>query len=185
MADLMEQRGPDSISNRQIAERAGVTEITIHRHFPSREALLSALWDRRNSMEGVKGGFPDTLDGIVDRLDALFASFDQTPAHIQATLTTPQGRTLRAARDADRRAAFLQAVEEAPGLSGEEKIAAASVLQLLYSAYAWLSMREQWGMTGEQSAKASAWAARTLIAELKNPSRAPLSARLSRKTKNP
>ncbi|MBE1526841.1 AcrR family transcriptional regulator [Sphingopyxis sp. OAS728] len=183
MADLMEECGPEAVSNRQLAERAGVTEITIYRHFESRGALLAALWDRRNRIEGVKGGFPETLDGIVGRLDELFASFDQTPAHIQATLTTPQGRTLRASRDADRRAAFLKAVDEAPGLDGEEKLAAASVLQLLYSAYAWLSMREQWGMTAEQSAKAAAWAARTLIADLKNPSRVPASAGLSRKTK--
>lgn len=182
MADLMEELGPDGISNRQIAERAGVTEITIYRHFSSREDLLSALWNRRNAKEGVVGGFPSSLDEIGDRLAPLFASFDQTPAHIQATLTTPEGRALRAARDEDRRAAFLQAVGEVQGLSEEEKRAAASVLQFLYSGYAWLSMREQWGMTGEDAAEAAAWAARTLIADLKNTDRVPLTARRTRRT---
>ncbi len=182
MADLMEEHGPDAISNRQIAERAGLTEITIYRHFSSREVLLSALWNRRNANEGVAGGFPAALDEITDRLPLLYASFDQTPAHIQATLTTPEGRVLRASRDEDRRAAFLQAVDELPGLNEEEKRAAAGILQLLYSGYAWLSMREQWGMGGQEAAEAAAWAARTLIADLKNPSRVPTSARPARKT---
>lgn len=182
MADLMEEHGPDAISNRQIAERAGLTEITIYRHFSSREVLLSALWNRRNANEGVAGGFPAALAEITERLPLLYASFDQTPAHIQATLTTPEGRVLRASRDEDRRAAFLQAVDELPGLNEDEKRAAAGILQLLYSGYAWLSMREQWGMGGQEAAEAAAWAARTLIADLKNPNRVPTSARPARKT---
>jgi AcrR family transcriptional regulator len=167
MSELMEECGPESISNRQIAERAGVTEITIYRHFPSREALLSALWQRVNTVQGIHGGFPETLSAIVDQLEPLFSSFDQTPAHIRATLTTPQGRAMRAARDEDRRAAFLKAVEELEGLTEQQRRSAAGMLQLIYSAYTWLSLREQWGMTGEQAAQAAAWAAQTLIADLK------------------
>jgi AcrR family transcriptional regulator len=184
MSELMEECGPDSISNRQIAERAGVTEITVYRHFPSREALLSALWQRVNAAQGVRGGFPDTLEAIVDQLEPLFDSFDQTPAHIQATLTTPQGRAMRAARDEDRRAAFLKAVEALPDLGEEERRSAAAMLQLIYSAYTWLSLREQWGMTGQQAAQAAAWAARTLIADLNNPQREPISAPASTKGKS-
>jgi AcrR family transcriptional regulator len=180
LAELIEECGPDAISNRQIAERAGVTEITVYRHFPSREALLSALWQKTNTDRGVRGGFPETLDGIVERLDPLFRSFDQTPAHIQATLTTPQGRALRASRNEDRRAAFLKAVDEAPGLSEDDRRAAAGVLQLLYSAYAWLSLREQWDMTGEEAAEAVGWAARALINDLKDPNHVPIKGRLNR-----
>jgi AcrR family transcriptional regulator len=183
-AELIEECGPEAISNRQIAERAGVTEITIYRHFPSRDELLSTLWQKTNAEQGVRGGFPDTLDGIVGQMEALFRSFDQTPAHIQSTLTTPQGRAMRASRDEDRRAAFLKAVEEAPDLGEEDRLAAAGVLQLLYSAYAWLSLREQWGMDGEQAAAATAWAARTLIDDLKNPDRVPVAARQPRKAKH-
>jgi AcrR family transcriptional regulator len=183
MAELIEEFGPEAISNRQISERAGVTEITVYRHFPSRDALLSALWEKTNAQQGVRGGFPETLDGIVERFDALFRSFDETPAHIQSVLTTPQGRALRAAGDEDRRAAFLKAVDEAQGLSEDDRHAAAGVLQLLYSAYTWLSLREQWGMTGEQAAVAASWAARTLINDLKDPNRAPIMETPARKTK--
>lgn len=179
--ELIEECGPEAISNRQIAERAGVTEITVYRHFSSREALLSALWDKANAEQGVRGGFPETLDGILERLDPLFCSFDETPAHILSTLTTSQGRALRAARNEDRRAAFLKAVDEVPGLSEHDRRAAAGVLQLLYSAYAWLSLREQWDMTGAQAAVAASWAARTLIDDLKYPSRGPSAERLARK----
>lgn len=185
MGELIEEFGPEAISNRQIAERAGVTEITVYRHFPSRDVLLSALWQKNNAEQGVRGGFPETLDGIVTQLDALFRSFDETPAHVQSVLTTQQGRALRASRNEDRRAAFLQAVSEVPGLSKDDQRAAAGVLQLLYSAYAWLSLREQWDMTGEEAAAATSWAARTLINDLKNSDRGLTKGHPARKTKQP
>jgi TetR/AcrR family transcriptional regulator, repressor for neighboring sulfatase len=41
-ADLFAERGPDSVSIREIAEAAGVNHALIHRHFGSKEALLKA-----------------------------------------------------------------------------------------------------------------------------------------------
>lgn len=183
MGHLIEEYGPEAISNRQIATRAGVTEITVYRHFPTRDELLSAIWQKNNVQQGVRGGFPETLDKIVEQFDALFRSFDETPAHVQSVLTTQQGRALRASLNEDRRSAFLKAVSEVPGLTEEQRRSAAGVLQLLYSAYAWLSLREQWDMTGAEAAAAASWAARTLINDLKDPNRARIKGAPARKTK--
>jgi len=168
VADLIEEVGPEGLSNRLIAERAGMTEMTVYRHFPSREELLSAAWRRANEQRGVHGGFPSSLDEIVGRMAPLFDSFDQAPAHISATITTPHGRTMRASQDEARREAFLSALAEIDGLDERQRRAAAGVLQLLYSAHAWLSLREHWGMTGREAAEASSWAAKTLIDNLRN-----------------
>jgi len=180
VAQLVEEHGPEALSNRLIAERAGVTEITVYRHFPSRDELLTASWRRANEAQGVRGGFPETLDGIIEGLAPLYQSFDKTPAHIQATITTPQGRAMRATQDEERRAAFLKAVDEIGDLDDAERRSAAAILQLLYSAHAWLSLREQWGMTGAEAAEATAWAARTLIDDLKQRT-TPAAARTPRK----
>jgi AcrR family transcriptional regulator len=176
-AELEARGGLDGVSNRLIAERAGVTEITVYRHFPSRDALLAAMWTRLNTERGVRGGFPDRLDEVEDRLTALFTSFDDTPAHITATVTTPQGREMRASQDEARRAAWLSALKaDFPDLSDTDRARAAGVLQLMNSAYAWLSLREQWGMDGPEAATAARWAVRALINDLKSRGDAPLDA---------
>lgn len=178
-AELEERGGLDGVSNRLIAERAGVTEITVYRHFASRDALLAAMWTRINAERGVRGGFPDHIDEVEDRVTALYTSFDTTPAHILATITTPQGREMRASQDEARRTAWLAAVKaDLPDLSDIDSARVAGILQLLNSAYAWLSLREQWRMDGAEAATAARWAARTLINDLKTRGATPLDAPL-------
>lgn len=168
--------GAEHVSNKAIAERAGVTEMTLYRHFPGREPLLEAVWLRMNAMRGVKGGFPERVEDIVDRLGDLFASFDAAPSHVQSVLTTASGRELRASRDAARREAFLTVLHDAfPALRQEDREHAAAMLQLIYSAYTWLSLREQWGLDGTRAAEAARWAARTLLDDLGRRGNLPLS----------
>ena len=45
-AELFAERGPGAVSSREIAARAGVNYGLIHRHFGSREALVSAIMTR-------------------------------------------------------------------------------------------------------------------------------------------
>lgn len=164
----------EGCSNREIAERAGVKEITVYRHFPSRDALLAAMWRWRNDRRGVSAGFPTTERDIAGKLPALFASFDAEPEYILATLTTASGRRMRASLDETRRQAFLDALADTGTLSDQDRRKAAAVLQLLYSAYAWASLREQWGLSGEPAADAVGWAVETLIDDLKRRGDAPL-----------
>jgi AcrR family transcriptional regulator len=174
-AELLEREGGPAVTNRRIAELADITEMTVYRHFPSRSALDEALWRHMNESRGVAGGFPDRLDEIAPRLARLFASFDAAPAHILSTITTPVGREMRASQDEVRRIAFLTAVEEgAPNLAPDDRRRAAAVLQLLYSAYPWLSLREQWNLNGEDAAQAVAWAVDTLVKDLRSRGDAPL-----------
>ena len=173
---IEELGGAEQVSNKAIAERAGVTEMTLYRHFPRREPLLEAVWMRMNTARGVKGGFPEHIDDIVGRLGELFASFDAAPSHIQSVLTTAAGRELRASRDGARRDAFLGVLRDAfPALGQEDRIQAAAMLQLIYSAYTWLSLRDQWGLSGERAADAARWAARTLLDDLARRGDLPLS----------
>lgn len=174
-AGVLESEGPSGLSNRKIAEAAGVTEMTVYRHFPSRAVLDEALWKRGNELQGVAGGFPDRLEDIAGRLKPLYASFDQAPGHILGIMTTDSGRKMRASQDDARRLAFETAVAQgAPDLSPADRTRAAAVLQCLYSAYPWLSLREQWGLDGPDASDAVAWAVRTLIKDLQTRGGAPL-----------
>jgi AcrR family transcriptional regulator len=168
MTAILEADGRiETATNRAVAERAGVTEITVYRHFPNREALLKGLWERLNRLEGVKAGLPETKAQLRDKIAPLFSSFDAAPAQIIARVTTAEGRRMRESLDPERREAFLAVVAEAgPALPEGERAKAAAVLQLLYSAYGWLSLREQWGLTGGPAADAVGWAVDALLNDL-------------------
>lgn len=162
-----ERGGAEEITFRAVAERAGVTEMTVYRHFPTREDLLQGLWRRMNARMG-DVGMPETEAELLNQHDALFNGFDRIAPQIVAAITTPQGREMRAALNKKRRKAFVGIVEEAaPHLSASEKTQAAAVLQLLHSAYAWDSLREQWGMTGKGAAKTTRWAIELILDQLR------------------
>jgi AcrR family transcriptional regulator len=176
MADILAEDGRiEAATNRAVAARAGVTEITVYRHFPNREALLRGLWEHLNRRNGATIGMPQSEAEIVGKVGALFATFDAAPAHILASLTTEHGREMRSSLDELRRTAFLDALEDAAkALAPEDRAKAAGVIQLLYSAYAWLSLREQWGLVGQDAADAAGWAIETLIADLRARGSAPI-----------
>lgn len=165
-AQLLDE-GVAEPTNKAVAERAGVTQVTLYRHFPSRQLLLQGVWSHLNAKAGVAGGMPADIDDLRARIRPLFDSFDAAPGEITARLTTPQGRLARASLDEERRLAFTTLVESAaPDLPPGEQLKAAAMLQLLYSAYSWLSLREQWNLTGEPAADAVGWAVDALLKDL-------------------
>jgi len=176
MADILAEDGRiEAATNRAVAQRAGVTEVTVYRHFPSRELLLRGLWEHLNRRNGANIGMPESEAEILEKVGPLFATFDAAPAHITAAITTEHGREMRGSLDELRRAAFLDALAEATdGLSPGDRAKAAGVIQLLYSAYAWLSLREQWNVQGQDAADAVGWAIETLLADLRARGSAPI-----------
>lgn len=172
LTDLLDEvGGADSITFKAVAARAGVTEMTVYRHFPTRDALLHGLWEGLNRAMGPDLRLPETVAGLREQHLALFRGFDRIPAQILASLTTTQGREMRASLDRRRRKAFLAIVDEhAPGLTGERRRGAAGVLQLLHSAYAWLSLREHWGLSGAAAGRATLRAIDCILRDLKESS---------------
>ena len=59
MAELYERDG-EAATVRAVAERAGVREITVYRHFPNRDELMKGLWAWLNRKHGVTVGMPET-----------------------------------------------------------------------------------------------------------------------------
>lgn len=169
LLELLDEMGAvDSISFKAVAERASVTQMTVYRHFPTREALLGGLWQRLNREMGPDIGLPQSTAELLAQHARLFDGFDHIAARIVASLTTRQGREMRASLNKERRQAFLAIVaEHAPGLPPAAKMDAAAVLQLLHSAHAWASMREQWGLSGAEAGRATKWAIKALLQNLR------------------
>jgi AcrR family transcriptional regulator len=159
----------DQTSHDAIAKRIGVSRQTVYRYFPDRDALMAALWERINTelSGGGAPGLPTTEQTLLDVLAPLFTNYDRLAPLITITQSTPQGRAMRLSVKERRSQAFLDATADATaGLGAEDRKLVAAILQLLIGGQAWLEMRQQWDLTGEQMARACGWAARTLLADL-------------------
>jgi AcrR family transcriptional regulator len=82
---LFAERGVDGVSVRDIAQRVGVTEGALYRHFPSKDELARALFLSRygrlaREIEAIRAERPD-FAGRLEALVGMFAeAFDQDPA---------------------------------------------------------------------------------------------------------
>jgi AcrR family transcriptional regulator len=149
-----------------LARRVGVSRQTVYRHFPDRETLMAALWERLNPRFAAQG-LPTDEDALVAVLPAMYAAFDRDADLVTVAQSTPQGRAMRLAVREKRARAFLQATASATReLSEREAVMAAAVIQLLCGGQAWIEMRQQWGLSGAQIAQACGWAIRTLLVDL-------------------
>jgi len=159
----------DQISHDALAKRVGVSRQTVYRYFPDRDALMQALWARINAeLNGGAPGFPQDEASLVACIGPLFANYDRMAPLITIGQSTPQGRAMRLSVKEKRSAAFLSAsAEAAGGLDAGDRRLAAAILQLLVGGQAWIEMRQQWDLSGPEMARASEWAVRTLLADLR------------------
>ncbi|HEY0436499.1 MAG TPA: TetR/AcrR family transcriptional regulator [Phenylobacterium sp.] len=149
-----------------LAKRVGISRQTVYRHFPDRDALMTALWEHLNPRFTARG-MPTTEADLTELLAPMFTAFDRDAEIITFAQSTPQGRAMRLAVRDRRSAAFRQATAAATeGLSEREARLAAAVIQLLHGGQAWIEMRQQWGLSGDEMATACGWAIRTLLRDL-------------------
>ncbi len=74
-AELFAQRGPERVSVREIAERAGVNHALIFRHFHTKESLLTALLDRdARAFSGAITAADDPASAAAQLFDAIAAN---------------------------------------------------------------------------------------------------------------
>ncbi len=156
----------EKATHEALAKRVGVSRQTVYRHFPDRQALMAALWEHLNPRFTARG-LPTTEADLTELLGPMFEAFDHDADIVTFAQSTPQGRAMRMAVKDKRAAAFRQATAAATkGLGEREAAMATAVIQLLHGGQAWIEMRQQWGLSGEEMAVACRWAIATLLADL-------------------
>jgi AcrR family transcriptional regulator len=154
--------GQEDITFKDVAKEAGVTEMTVYRHFSNREELLQVLWQRINARIGI--GIPDTIAALTGRNQDLHLAYENLGPLMLASIMSKQGREMRLSLKSRRQKAFLKIASEVnPDLSPKEKRRVAAVLQLLHSSYAWDSMRSNWDMNPKEIAEATLMAIHSVI----------------------
>lgn len=160
---LIETQSPAGLSFGAIAREAGVQERTVYRHFPTKDALMAALWQWLDPRIGARS-FPASEADLVALPLSVFPAFDEHEHLVRAMWTTPQGRDIRLAANPKRKAAMRAAVAAAvEGLAPGEAAAITAAAQLLYSAAAWMTMKDYWGMDGTAAGRASSLALSLLL----------------------
>jgi AcrR family transcriptional regulator len=137
-----------------VAVEANIAERTLYRHFPTKEALLDAWWKSHQKSIG-QGPYPETAAELLAAARAVFPKFDEQAQLMRGSLLSPQGRAISMNANAERKKAFRRAVRDGVGDLPEPQLTRlCAVVQTLYSANAWLSMRDFWGLSGEESGEA-------------------------------
>lgn len=159
--------GRMDINHDLIAERTGLGRRTIYRYFPDRVTLLAGATERVRELAGPRVSFPESEADLTGALHDIYTGLDRIAPITTLVRSTPQGRAMRMA-DKDRRVdAYANAAADlVKDLPPEDRTLATAVLQVLHTT-PWLEMRDQWDLSGEQIAKATGWAMRTLMADLR------------------
>jgi AcrR family transcriptional regulator len=160
--EVFERNGTRGTTTREVAERAGVNEATLFRHFGNKMALLEAMreWSIENS------GFHSALDGLGGDLradliavcNALYEAMLCNQAIIRISLaeeaTDPDGlpSCLRGPTlIMQRLGGYLQSQRDAGKIDGNPRQLAALIMGMMF-ALAMKSKRIDWGDEGRPEA---------------------------------
>jgi AcrR family transcriptional regulator len=150
-----------------IARAASVATATLYRHFPSRTALLDALADDTLFQRLGDLPYPQTPGEIAPVMAQSFVAFDADPDFVRAYFSTNLGRTARSRGRKRRIEAIRAALRPLTGrLPDSERVGAEAVIAYLASIQAWITMQDEFSLTGAQVGEAITWAITTLLADL-------------------
>jgi AcrR family transcriptional regulator len=144
----------DALTFRAVAERAGVGERTVYRHFPTERHLHDAVMARLEEEAGVtyEGLDLDALPEITARVFSSRRSFAAREA-----VDAPDA-PLFVEVDERRRDALLHAVTAATPMWGEaERTTVAALLDVVWSMPAYERLVGAWAFEGDDATRAITW----------------------------
>jgi AcrR family transcriptional regulator len=151
-----------ALTFRAVAERAGVSERTVYRHFPTERELRDAVMRRLEEEAGVsyEGLGLDDLPRITALVFAARASFAASPMVVEDPTFVAEDR-LR--RDALRDAVAAVATD----WTDLERKMTAGLLDVLWNVPSFERLVVQWGLDGEDATRVIAWAIGLVVGALR------------------
>jgi len=149
-----------NVTVRAVAERAGVSERTVYRHFGTEKGLRDAIMAHNEQRAGIDLGAVD-----LDELAEVAAKVLRIASDYPRTPEPPMDATLHEA-DARRQAALVRAVEDCtPTWSEEEQLRAAALVDLIWSINAFERLLSGWQMDRDAAIDVVRWGIGLVVAE--------------------
>lgn len=156
--------GVEGLTMQEVAKAAGVALRTVFRHFPTRDDLLDATWQ---AMQVRMGETPEleTLDELTGFLPELFGRYGAMEDQIRGAMFAQTFVSSRQRLGSDRARKVRRAVA-AQFTGGDERsrAMAASAAYTLTVPLVSIVLKEAFGLSSSEAARASAWAIRALAA---------------------
>jgi AcrR family transcriptional regulator len=142
---------------RAVAERAGVGERTVYRHFPTERQLHDAVMQRLNEEAGADYDQVD-LDNLGETTARILRSLSSFASFTQGqTVDEPDDPTFHAV-GAARQAALRRAVEaETPAWTSEQREMAAAALDALWNLPTYERMVGAWSLSPDAATATTLW----------------------------
>jgi AcrR family transcriptional regulator len=155
-----------SFSVQDVAAQAGVSYASVYRHFPTREALLEALYETGTKIIGssftITSLSPDEIPDIVERF---VAALEKDPTMSQAL--TMAFATIQPESRRQRDNKFQELITDAaPGIDPLFARQAAAIICHLYSTLTWSTLSKRFGLNQEAITAALIWSMQTLLQDL-------------------
>lgn len=139
------------VTVRTVAERAGVNERTVYRHFANERALRDAVMQRLEAAVGV--------DLAALRLDTVADAAARIFRHVAAYPRAPRRPLDSTLAEANRRQheALLAAVRDATSWSPADRTLAAAMLDVLWAVGSYERLVADWDLADEEAIRAMTW----------------------------
>jgi AcrR family transcriptional regulator len=164
LAALIADEHPLDISMAAVAKRAGISEPTLYRHFPTKRDLFAAL--ARYEYGAVAAGVaPASITELVEAIQIVFRRSAEMENVIRWTLAAPDPVRVPRPNVASRldvlRRALAEPLSQLDEVNGELLL---RTVLLLTSPMAWMYWKDYLGLEPGEAAEVAGWAVQALSA---------------------
>ncbi|HWS44635.1 MAG TPA: helix-turn-helix domain-containing protein [Acidimicrobiia bacterium] len=160
------------VTIRAVAERAGVNERTVYRHFANERALRDAVMQRLEEAVGIDLARL-RLDGIGDAAARIFRHVAAYPSDRRPPLDPTLAEANRRQHEA-----VLAAVEEYAGRwPAADRALAAAMLDLMWAVSSYERLVRDWDLDAEEAIRGMRWVIELVAAAVRDGRRPPRAAR--------
>ena len=166
--DRLETGELSEITIPDVAKAAGVSVRTVYRQFATRDHLLTAASEWIAEQYFADPTLPETIEEQLRQIELQPASWDEHPSLVRAIASTRVGQAVRSPRRARRLALISNALQElTSNLPESDQRRAEAIFGYLSNILAWVTMRDEHGLSGEEIGQALKWALETLGEDLR------------------